>query len=327
MCLILPEVQVQEGKLLAHALKFRVHVGLVRIIVIMLFRLRMTVDEAIIAYTRLSVDVFSKKTILSSMKTNASLLENTIATVIRTSLNTGETQARKVRMLDGGPKWRVAHSYLLTLTDHFHSFIIASTAKNLLVPSLFRTYISPRHSNYDCTIVEAIRATTAEEPFFLSINIGAANVKETFIHVGSHIANPIKAVFEEAELIFPGRAISCMVSIGSGLQGITGFKTMSTTEHARVLKDVMNDSERTSEEVAKKLSDKDTFYCRLNIDSGLEDIGFGDWERLGDVKTHTGKYLEKYDVSKMVSKAVQALNRRAGALYLSLINKMLLISV
>jgi hypothetical protein len=69
----------------------------------------------------------------------------------------------------------------------------------------------------------------------------------------------------------------------------------------------MNDSERISEEVAKELSDKNVFYCRLNVDCGLQGIDFEDWEKLGDVhvKTHTGKYLE-------VSRLVQVLNRRAG---------------
>jgi hypothetical protein len=73
--------------------------------------------------------------------------------------------------------------------------------------------------------VEAIRATTAEDPFFPSIDIGDANVKETFIHGGSRINNPVKAVLEEAVSIFPGQSISCVLSIGSGAQGITGFET------------------------------------------------------------------------------------------------------
>jgi hypothetical protein len=163
--------------------------------------------------------------------------------------------------------------------------------------------------------VEAIRATTAEDPFFPSINIGSTNVKETFINAGPRIASPVKAILEEATSIFPGRCVSCLVSIGSGVQGVTGLETTSTTELVRVLKDVMNDSERVSEEVAKELSDKDVFYCRLNVDYGLQGIGFEDWEKLGDVKTHTGKYLEKYDVTHKVSRLVQVLNRRAGAFY------------
>jgi len=158
--------------------------------------------------------------------------------------------------------------------------------------------------------VEAIRATTAEEPFFPSIDIGDVNLKEKFVHVGSRINNPVRALLEEAVLIFPGQYVSCVLSIGSGAQGITGFETTST----RVLKKVLDDGERISDEIARELSDRDTLYCRLNVDHGIESIGFEDWERLGDVRTHTRKYLERYDVMQKVSRLVQVLDRRTGEL-------------
>ena len=65
---------------------FRVHLERVRIIAIMLFRLRMTVDEAIVAYIRLSEEVFSKKTLFQK-KRKVSQPENDIATVIHSSFN------------------------------------------------------------------------------------------------------------------------------------------------------------------------------------------------------------------------------------------------
>ena len=75
----------------------------------MLFRLRMTVDEAIVAYTRLSEDVFSKKTVLQQhKKRKVSQLENAIATVIHSSLNVDKSRAEMIPMLDDeGPKWQV----------------------------------------------------------------------------------------------------------------------------------------------------------------------------------------------------------------------------
>jgi len=72
----------------------------------MLFRLKMTVDEAIVAYTSLSADVFFKTTILRSQKSTASRLENAIAKVISSSLDINEIQGQEIRMLDEeGPKW------------------------------------------------------------------------------------------------------------------------------------------------------------------------------------------------------------------------------
>ena len=86
----------------------------------------------------------------------------------------------------------------------------------------------------------------------------------------------MKAVLEEALSIFPGQCISCVLSIGSGGQGITGFKSTSTTVLAKVLRKVMDDGEHISDE---ELSDKE--YCRSNVDHGLDDID----SRIG---THTG---------------------------------------
>lgn len=51
----------------------------------------------------------------------------------------------------------------------------------------------------------------------------------------------------------------------------------------------------------EELSDRDVFYCQLNVDHGFEYIGFEDWERLGNVGTHMQKYLEKHDVTQNVS--------------------------
>ena len=74
----------------------------------MLFRLKMTVDEAITAYIKLSENVFSKKPVLSHTGTNTSLLENAIINVIQPSLEVDNSQAHKIRMLDDkGPKWQV----------------------------------------------------------------------------------------------------------------------------------------------------------------------------------------------------------------------------
>ena len=191
---------------------------------------------------------------------------------------------------------------------------MASAAKNLSNPTLFRTYVPPRDPSYNCTIVEAIRATTAEEPFFTSIEIGDANVKETFIYGGPRLNNPVKAVLDEAASIFSGQSISCLLSIGSGTHGIICIETTSTSGLARALEKVVNDGEPISDEVAKALSDRGVFYCRLNVDDGLRDIGFEDWESLGDVKTHTRQYLQKYDVVQKVDGLMRVLNRRTGAL-------------
>ena len=64
---------------------------------------------------------------------------------------------------------------------------------------------------------------------------------------------------------------------------------MNVDQSAKALKKILDDGGFISDEVAKELSDRTVFYCRLNVDHGLDDIGFEDWERLRDLKTHTRK--------------------------------------
>jgi len=198
--------------------------------------------------------------------------------------------------------------------DPFSSFVIASAARNLSSPTLFRTYTPPWNPSYNCTIVEAIRATTAEVPFFPSVDIGEEGLKETFIYGGPRLNNPVKAVLNEAKINFSGQYVSCVLSIGSGAQSSIGFKTMSTSDRVKVLEKVMKDGESISDEVANGLSDGDVFYCRLNVGDGLQNICFEDWQGLGDVKTHTEKYLQKPEVKQKVDRLIQILNQRSGAL-------------
>src|SRR6266498_5483380 len=61
------------------------------------------------------------------------------------------TRVQHKRMLDDKrPKWRVVHPCFATSTNHFCSFVGASTAKNLTLPTLFRIYLLPRHASYNC---------------------------------------------------------------------------------------------------------------------------------------------------------------------------------
>ena len=73
----------------------------------MLFRLRMSVDDAIKAYARLAKDVFSEqKWFFKDGKFKASRLEGAISTVIQEALEIGEVESRSVRMLDEeAAKW------------------------------------------------------------------------------------------------------------------------------------------------------------------------------------------------------------------------------
>lgn len=97
-------IQVHSDWVSAHSLRFY------RIIVIMLFRLRMPIDDAMKAYVHLSHSVFSKKQKQprqGGILFDASLLQDALVMTIQKALGIGE-QAKELRMMNkGGPKWLV----------------------------------------------------------------------------------------------------------------------------------------------------------------------------------------------------------------------------
>jgi len=65
-------------------------------------------------------------------------------------------------------------------------------------------------------IWEAARATSAAPTFFKSIVIGERGSSQPYIDGGMGCNNPIIQVLEEAQLLFPGRHVASIVSIGTG---------------------------------------------------------------------------------------------------------------
>ncbi len=77
------------------------------LIVIMLFRLQMSIDEAIDAYVTLARNVFSeRKWFFQDGTFKASRLEEAIVSIIRVRSHEVDGDLRAVKMLnEDGPKW------------------------------------------------------------------------------------------------------------------------------------------------------------------------------------------------------------------------------
>ena len=97
------------------------------------------------------------------------------------------------------------------------SFVPAMSALNMnaQIPCLFRTYRAPKYPSPNCTIWEAVRATSAAPTFFKRIVIDG----EPYVDGGMGCNNPVQQVLQEAELVFPDRHVACIISIGAGQAG------------------------------------------------------------------------------------------------------------
>jgi len=188
-----------------------------------------------------------------------------------------------------GSTWTLTHF-------HIYSFVSAMLSENAKGPTLFRSW-----SNADqdrSTIVQAAWATTRAPLFF---NVVEHN-------------NPVKYVVEEAKSLFPGRPISCVLSLGTGTAEVISlgqpdaFQNMLPQNLIGLLK-MADECEEQSNAMEMQLRQKDNpdIYFRLNVDEGLQNVPLAEWDALDDVSAHTLRYLEKPDVEQKVDRLVQIL--------------------
>jgi len=195
-----------------------------------------------------------------------------------------------------------------------HSFVCAMLAGNLRFPTLFRSWLPPSNQNYNCSIVQAARATTAAPTFFKAIEFGHPTAQR-YLDGGLQCNNPVKYVVEEARSLYPDRAISCVLSLGTGTTGVIGlerpdaFQNMLPTKLVGVLRAIATDCNEQSEAMARQLyqRDKPNSYFRLNVNEGLHNVSLAEWSRLNEVETHTVQYLRTNDVGQKVDQLVELL--------------------
>ncbi|KAG6809211.1 hypothetical protein H0H92_001133 [Tricholoma furcatifolium] len=185
------------------------------VIALMLGRLRMPIDAAIEEYVKFSRKVYSDVKKHGSQKFKATTFVSGMKDILKAA---------------GYPV------DLLILEDDPSclSFVIALPAANM-TPRIFRSYKVKANEDYNCTLIEAARATTATPQFFKPVIIGSEYLSEKFIGASFGHHNPTSHVLKEAE---------------------------------------------------------------LNVQHGLQKVTLDDWNRLGDIKTHSMSYLHETEITQ-----------------------------
>lgn len=200
---------------------------------------------------------------------------------------------------------------------------------------LLRSYDSRREPppEFDCTIWQAGRATSATGLAFKPIRIGQSN----FIDEGPGTYNPAPQVLDEAVVNeWPGREVGVFVSIG------TGRRPSGTNNRSHEWwEDFFGDALGTFAEARRRLISKiegcedihqhmlmdnlsrrnvsEDNYYRLNVEVGVGEFGMNEWNRLADISTNTRRYLAKPEVKKMILDAgvkfakIDRMNKRLAA--------------
>jgi patatin-like phospholipase/acyl hydrolase len=208
-----------------------------------------------------------------------------------------------------------ARNYRPIITHVHHSIVCAMSAHAIKggIPTLFRSYESLHNRAPDCTIVEAVRATTARPGVFKPVNIEDHGVQLPYIDGGLGCNNPTACMLDEAKLIFPDRYAGCVISVGTGQSEtasvpIPGWIQRVLTDTAiKAMKSIATDCDRVAQDMYSRFQDTSSVYFRFNVEQGLQRIGMSDFNRLSEVVAHTRQYNKQAEVNwKLNSAAVAA---------------------
>lgn len=173
-------------------------------------------------------------------------------------------------------------------------------------PRLFRSYSVPRNDDYDLMIWQAARVTNASAHFLERFQLGEP-IAEEFVEAGISCNNPVEIVLEEAEaLLGPGRKPDVIISLGSGNRGVIGLPSpdKSSREIMESLKRIAEDCQVTANRFARNAELTVGVYHRFEVAQGMQKILLDEWNKLGEVETHTKAYLSGFLVGKEVDKVV-----------------------
>lgn len=200
-------------------------------------------------------------------------------------------------------------------SDVVISFVCALPNINVETARRFRSYPVSKNSSANCTIWEAARATTAAPTFFKGIEIaGTGGIKERFVDAGLNRNNPSKELRDEARNLFgDNRRIGVFISIGTGHPDIIGFDKPGQLEKVlpvnliKTLKNIATNCEDVHRELSNQYSELPGVYFRFNVDHGAGQVSLAEWNKIGEVVTHTKNYLGIPEVSKHIEQVVEGL--------------------
>ncbi|KAL1893925.1 hypothetical protein Sste5346_006066 [Sporothrix stenoceras] len=177
-------------------------------------------------------------------------------------------------------------------------------------PTLFRTYEVGKHKTHNCTIYDACRATSAEPAYFGPVEIGESYEREKFIGGGVGYNNPIEQVIQEAESVYPGRKVACIVSIGAGLAREIKFPDSPDMGHPKLstaLMDMARESDTVAEKMEVRFRKATETYFRFSVDRGLDNLNLQECEDIPNVKTYTTSYARQASICDKIDTVVHRL--------------------
>lgn len=203
--------------------------------------------------------------------------------------------------------------------------VCASTAHALRagIPTCIRSYPVSANAGPDCTIVEAVRATTATPGMFKPAIIVENGIAIPYVGGGLECNNPTDIALREVSSVFPDRPIACVMSVGAGqlhsasIPDAKFYDALRPSRLMPVLERVATDCEKTHQELARRFEHTPNVYFRFSTDQGIQDIDQYNAPSLSKVQAHTRQYLQEASVNARMKDAVKTIAAGVGVVRLS----------
>ena len=256
----------------------------------MLGRLKMTVDQCINKYTKLSEAIFQRQRLRLTLdgKVQGQFDHQTLERMIQECVAEAD-------LGDGND------TLLWNLDKDACKVFVCAGSKEAGRATNFTSYearLGLTDRLESTQIWEAARATSAATSFFKEIHVGRFN--ETFIDAAIfHVNNPIRVLWNEASYVWRDGGpladqIECLISIGTGERLVVpvGDKFWNIVN---TLKDIATDTDTIASGFKNEHMEdlvRTRKYFRFNVNQGLQQIGLEEYKRVPDIIACTTRYLE-----------------------------------
>jgi predicted acylesterase/phospholipase RssA len=173
------------------------------------------------------------------------------------------------------------------------SRFVVSTAQESAAPALLRNYYASWDMAPEATICQAARATSAAPTFLPPVEINGIR----YVDGALTYNNPIVKAREEANHLWRGQSMGCIVSIGTGLTSLRYIgpspsslvqfavkKMTSSDETARAFETEIHQSNGGYEQ---------KIYYRFNVIRGLEGTDIDEVAKAPKIRAVTMSYLNE----------------------------------
>jgi hypothetical protein len=117
-----------------------------------------------------------------------------------------------------------------------------------------------------------------------------------YVDGGFGCNNPSRQVYEEAKEIWPDREIGCLISLGTGMPRVLALDNPTLLDRiwpkdwVEVLVRVATECDNAHQEMAAMRSMRGKYF-RFNVQQGMQRISLEEWNKLGEVGTHTDQWV------------------------------------